>query len=88
VKYKEENWHARTWEMHPRQAFCGPELGPKHGMEHFQMALVDFFKLLWTEAIQARIVQERNRYARSLDPRTSFAVQGNQPVRPISISEF
>jgi hypothetical protein len=78
VKYREENWHAKTWEMHPRQAFCGPDPGPKHGIEDFHMAPVDYFKLLWTETIQTRIVQESNKYARTIDPRIGIAVQGCQ----------
>jgi hypothetical protein len=57
-------------------------------MEHFQMAPVDFFKLLWTDAIQARIVQKSNRYARSVDPRTGIAVHGRRPVKPIIVAEF
>jgi hypothetical protein len=86
--YCEENWHARTREIYPQHAFCGPEPGPKHGIEDFKMAPVDFFKLLWTEAIQRKIVQESNRYARSLDPQTGTSVEGRRPVKPITIAEF
>jgi hypothetical protein len=42
--------------MYPRHAFCGPEPGLKYDIEDFEMAHVDFFKLLWTEAIQRKIV--------------------------------
>jgi hypothetical protein len=88
VKYREENWHAKTYEMHPRHAFCGPQPGPKHGIQDFQMAPVDYFKLLWTEAIQTRIVRKSNRYARSIDPRIGVAVEGRRQVKPISTAEF
>lgn len=88
VKYREKNWHTKTWEMHPHHAFYGPQLGLKHGIHDFQMAPMDYFKLLWTEAIQAKNLRESNRYACSIDPRTSVAVEGRRQVKPISTAEF
>jgi hypothetical protein len=74
--------------MHPRHAFCSPARGLKHGIEVFQMALAEYFKLLWMEDIQKKIVHESNRIARSLDPQTGVPVEGRKVVKPITVAEF
>ena len=50
-RYSEANWHAKTWNLLPRTAFCGPPPGPKHDYGQNVPTSTECFLMLWDDKV-------------------------------------
>lgn len=86
-RYQDANWHARSWSLHPRMPFGGPEPGPTVAMGDEERAPIDYFLLLWDERVQRKVVSQSNLYADYRDPISGKRKGGDEAKTPITLSD-
>jgi hypothetical protein len=86
-KYHEQNWHAESWQLLPRQKFVGPQPGPRACLVGAVKSPVEYFLLYWNDVIQRKLVYESNSYALSWCSKTKKLKGGIGNGKPITLKE-
>jgi hypothetical protein len=87
-RYSDANWHAKTWNLLPRNRFSSPLPGPKKDYGQNVPRPTECFLMLWDDKVQRKIVSESNMYATWVDPKTKKRKGGPVQEPTITLEEF